>query len=152
MCIMIIHRILLQDYNNHCLHLNLTTFRIWCYKCEGEMLPLNNDPAISQNLLTLFSQENTSDQLMRLRCETQGIFNYCYFGTQQQIKIWFPFRNCWAPKPRKHLLFECSPTSFIECASHDSVLSWMHAFHRYMSSSLAPYSFAIDHHPIFSNR
>jgi ubiquitin carboxyl-terminal hydrolase 20/33 len=83
---------LLQDYSNHCLHLNLNTFRIWCYKCEGEMFPLNNVPAISQNLLTLFSEENTpSNQLMRQKCETQGTVShhYCfiqwYFITQIQF-------------------------------------------------------------------
>ncbi|XP_046437438.1 ubiquitin carboxyl-terminal hydrolase 20-like [Daphnia pulex] len=98
-----------QDYNNHCLHLNLTTFRIWCYKCEGEMLPLNNDPAISQNLLTLFSQENTSDQLMRLRCETQGIVglqnlgNTCYLNAALQALSNVP--------PMTQYFLECMPST-----------------------------------------
>lgn len=44
------------------------------------MFPLNNDPVINQNLLTLFSKENVqSDHLPRAKCETRGTTeNYSY--------------------------------------------------------------------------
>ncbi|KAI9555211.1 hypothetical protein GHT06_017726 [Daphnia sinensis] len=97
-----------QDYNNHCLHLNLNTFRIWCYKCEGEMFPLNNDPVINQNLLTLFTKENVqSDLLPRVKCETQGIVglqnlgNTCYLNAALQALSNVP--------PMTQYFLECMP-------------------------------------------
>ncbi|ELT95284.1 hypothetical protein CAPTEDRAFT_97991, partial [Capitella teleta] len=33
-----------KQNKNHCLVMNLTSLRIWCYKCEGEVFKDNNDP------------------------------------------------------------------------------------------------------------
>lgn len=74
----------MQDETDHCLHLNLHTFRIWCYKCGLEVYPLNNDPMISQNLKTLFSRD-----LILTPCETNNIMKLhdTQLGKQNNLNL-----------------------------------------------------------------
>lgn len=80
----------------------------------------------------------------------QLLFPFWYSTAIYNLASIHLFRNCWTSKPRKHLLFECSPTSFIKCASHDKVLSWMLASHWYQSCFSLYDLFNIDEYPTFS--
>lgn len=111
-----------QDDKDHCLHLNLNTFRIWCYKCEAEMFPLNNEPRISSSLLNLFSKEINSPE-PQSRFETQhGRFSSPFLCSNNWNKLFLIHRSCWTSEPRQYMLFECCPSSLIQCHSYDPIL------------------------------
>lgn len=44
--------VLLQEYQ-HYLTINLTTLRIWCYRCESEVFPSRNTPTFMYVYFTI---------------------------------------------------------------------------------------------------
>ena len=114
----------IQENFSHCLHLNLYTLRIWCYECESEMFPLNNNPAISPNLRPIFSQDELQYQ-SKLFGKDIGLIMIANIFWYRKSKLTISYRYCGSSKFRKYMLHECCSASSFKYFSHDSVFPQM---------------------------
>ena len=75
------------DYPSHCLQLNISSWRTWCYKCQAEVFIAKNKPAVrgafgkKKSSISPVSFDDYSGVSVRL--------DYLYFITNRTNKMFF---------------------------------------------------------------
>lgn len=88
------------EYPGHCLQLNMSSWRAWCYKCQAEVFLTKNKPVVRGGFgKKKSSSGNTSSNIdkylgvMRIFIALNLNYSNSFLKTYLKNRVFFPFFN-----------------------------------------------------------